>query len=151
MGFGARDHGSDVRIFATGWTAPTHFQCLFGATTLADAELRRITPEFEVRLDDISHCSDEEIRARAMGPAATLAFLFLRDGRREGRILAELLAWAHLFRAVLAAPNGQRAILQLFYLSKLAPSLGPEKLAERIQRAIPERNDIVSTLAEKMD
>jgi hypothetical protein len=134
----------------TGWTAPTHFQGLFDSTAMTDADLQRLTPEFEVALDDISHCSDEELRARTMGPAATLAFLFLRDGRREGRILAELLAWADLFRAVLATPNGQRAILRLFsYLSMVAPSLGPEELAERIQRAIPERNDIVSTLAEK--
>ncbi len=98
----------------TGWTAPTHFQGLFDSTTMADADLQRRTPEFEVQLDDISHCSDEELRARAIGPAATLAFLFLRDSRREGRILAELLSWADLFHAVLAAPNGQRAILQLF-------------------------------------
>jgi hypothetical protein len=89
----------------TGWTAPTHFLGLFDEATMADPELRRLTPEFEVHLDDISHSTDEELRARAMGPAATLDFLFLRDGRREGRILEELVVWADLFRAVLALPG----------------------------------------------
>jgi len=135
----------------TGWTAPTHFQGLFEPTAMADSELRRLTPEFEVLLDDLSHCSDAEIRGRAMGPAATLAFLFLRDSRREGCVLAELLAWADLFRALDVIPEGRRAILRLFsYLLKVAPNLGLKELAEQVQRAIPERNDIVSTLAEKL-
>jgi flagellar biosynthesis/type III secretory pathway protein FliH len=52
--------------------------------------------------------------------------------------------------AALALPDGQRAILRLFsYLSRVAPNVDPKDLTERIQRAIPERNDIVSTLAEK--
>jgi hypothetical protein len=89
----------------TGWTAPTHFQGLFEPTTMADAELRRLTPEFEVQLDDISYKSDLELRARGMGPAATLSFLFLRDGRREGRVLEKLIVWVDLFRAVLATPD----------------------------------------------
>jgi hypothetical protein len=68
----------------------------------------------------------------------------------EGRVLEELFTWADLFRAVLELPDSQRAILQLFsYLSRVAPNLSAKELAERIQRAIPERNDIVSTLAEK--
>jgi hypothetical protein len=135
----------------TGWTAPTHFQGLFDATIMADPDLRQLTPEFEVRLDDISHRSDEELRARAMGPAATLAFLFLRDSRQEGLILAELIAWADLFRDLDATPDGRRAMMQLFsYLLRVAPNLGLKDLAEQVQRAIPERNDVVSTLAEKL-
>src|SRR5512145_518170 len=135
----------------TGWTAPTHFQGLFDATTMVDEDLRQLTPEFEVRLDDISHRSDQELRARAMGPAATLAFLFLRDSRQEGRILAELIAWADLLRDLDATPDGRRAMMQLFsYLLRVAPNLGLKDLAEQVQRAIPERNDVVSTLAEKL-
>lgn len=134
-----------------GWAAPTHFQGLFDANLMTDADLRRLTPEFDVALDDISRTSDEELRARAKGPAATLAFLFLRDGRREGRILGELLAWADLFRDLDAAPDGRRAMLRLFsYLLRVAPNLGLIDLAEQVQRAVPERNDIVSTLAEKL-
>ncbi|HEY5961243.1 MAG TPA: Rpn family recombination-promoting nuclease/putative transposase [Polyangiaceae bacterium] len=122
-----------------GWTAPTHFQGLFEPAVMADTDLQRLTPEFEVQLDDISHCTDEELRARSMGPEATLGFLFLRDGRREGRVLDELVLWTDLFRAVITAPDGQRAILRLFnYLSSVAPNLDPKELTERVQRAMPE-------------
>jgi predicted transposase/invertase (TIGR01784 family) len=135
----------------TGWTAPTHFHALFEEHAMVDAELRRLTPEFEVQLDDISHLSDEELRARGMGPAATLSLLFLRDGRREGRVVAELLAWADLFRNLSASPEGRDALLRLFsYLLMVAPNLGLEDLAQQVQRAMPERNDVVSTLAEKL-
>jgi predicted transposase YdaD len=135
----------------TGWTAPTHFQGLFNATAMADAELRRLTPEFQVELDDLSHRSDQDIRARAMGPVATLDLLFLRDGRREGRILEELVAWADLFRAVLVLPDGQRAIVRLFsYLSRVAPNLNLKELTERVRRTIPETESVVMTLAEQL-
>src|SRR5512145_1152396 len=82
----------------TGWTAPAKFQGLFDASLMGDAEFRRLTPEFEVLLDDISGQSDEALRARAMSPAATLSFLFLRDGREEGRVLEEMPTWADLIR-----------------------------------------------------
>ncbi|HEY5958358.1 MAG TPA: Rpn family recombination-promoting nuclease/putative transposase, partial [Polyangiaceae bacterium] len=134
-----------------GWTAPTYFQGLFEPTAIADSDLRRLTPEFEVQLDDISHCSDEELRDRGMGPEATLGFLFLRDGRREGRVIGELLAWADLFSDLDASPEGRDAIVRLFsYLLRVAPNLRLKDLAEQVKRAIPERNDVVSTLAEKL-
>ncbi|HEY5954937.1 MAG TPA: hypothetical protein VIV60_00240 [Polyangiaceae bacterium] len=94
---------------------------------------------------------DEELRARGMGPGATLGFLFLRDGRREGRVVADLLAWAELFRDLGAGPEGRDAIVRLFsYLLKVAPNLSLKDLTEQVKRAIPERNDVVSTLAEKL-
>jgi predicted transposase YdaD len=135
----------------TGWTAPTHFHGLFDDNAMADAELRRLTPQFEVQLDDISHLSDEDLRMRGLGPAATLSLLFLRDGRREGRVVTQLRAWSDMLRDLSASPVGRDALLRLFsYLLMVAPSLALEDLAEQVQRAMPERNDVVSTLAEKL-
>lgn len=54
---------------------------------MSDPELASLTPGFEARLDDIGRLSDEALRTRTHGPEATLGFLFLRDGRRSGRIL----------------------------------------------------------------
>jgi hypothetical protein len=135
----------------TGWTAPTTFQGLFDAQTLGDAELKRLTPEFAVLIDDISYRSDEELRLRALGAGALLGLLFLRDGRREGQVLAELEDWADLFRALLGTPNGRRAILQLFsYLISVAPNLSLPQLEQRVQQAIPETEELVMTLAEQL-
>jgi len=87
----------------------------------------------------------------AMGPEATLGLLFLRDGRRSGRILRELANWADLFRAILASPEGQRAILRLFScLLMVAPDLDLEELTQQVHQAIPETENLVMTLAEKL-
>jgi predicted transposase YdaD len=135
----------------SGWTAATRFQELFGLVVNEDAVLRRLTPDFEAVVDDISHRSDAELRARDLSPQALLGFLFLRDGRREGRVLEELEAWADLIRAVLATPNGRSVILQLLsYLTKVAPNLGLKELAERVRRTIPETEEVVMTLAEQL-
>lgn len=135
----------------TGWTAARTFQGLFDPALLADEVLRRLTPDFEVVVDDISYRSDVDLRGRSLGPGALLGLLFLRDGRREGRILAELEDWADLSRALLATPNGQRAIVQLFgYLTMVAPNLDRSDLEERVRQVIPETEELVMTLAEQL-
>ena len=103
----------------TGWTAPMAFQGLFDEETMGDKELRRVTPEFAVLIDDISHRSDEDLRTRALGAGAVLGLLFLRDGMREGR-----------------------------YLISVAPNLSLPQLERRVQQMIPETEELVMTLAE---
>ena len=118
---------------------------------MADEILRRLTPDFEVVIDDISHRTDAELRARALGPMALLGLLFLRDGRREGRILEELEDWTDLFRALWNSPNGRRAIFQLFsYLIRVTPNLDRSALEETVRRVIPETEELVMTLAEQL-
>jgi predicted transposase YdaD len=135
----------------TGWTATTRFQGLFESTLMVDEILQRLTPSFEVVIDDISHRTDAELRARALGPMALLALLFLRDGRREGRILEELPDWADLVLALWNSPNGRRAILQLFsYLMRVAPNLSLPELESKVRQVIPETEELVMTLAEQL-
>jgi predicted transposase YdaD len=134
-----------------GWTAPTHFHGLFEPVQMNCPELQRLTPEFEVQLDDISHLSNDELRARAMGPAATLGFVFLRDGRRDVRILDAFVAWADLFHALHASPNGERAMLQLFsYLWRVTPNLSLDELTRRIRETIPETENVIMTIADQL-
>jgi len=95
------------------------FQGLFDEETMGDKELRRVTPEFAVLIDDISHRSDEDLRTRALGAGAVLGLLFLRDGMREGR-----------------------------YLISVAPNLSLPQLERRVQQMIPETEELVMTLAE---
>jgi predicted transposase YdaD len=129
----------------------THFHALFAPDLMSDPELARLTPAFEARLDDISRLSDEALRARTLGPQATLGLVFLRDGRRKGRVLKELANWADLYRTLLATPEGQRAILQLFsYLSMVAPHLDLEEFIQQVHQDIPETETLVMTLAEKL-
>jgi hypothetical protein len=134
-----------------GRSPPTQFHALFDPELMSDPLVRRLTPDFEVCLDDLGRLGDATLRSRSMGPTATLGFVFLRDGRRRGRILKEIARWADQFRALMASPEGQRAIVQLFsYLLVVAPELDLEDLKERIHQAIPETEELVMTLAEKL-
>jgi predicted transposase YdaD len=134
-----------------GHPPPTHFHALFDPALMSDPDLAQLTPAFEARLDDLSRLRDEALRARAMGPEATLGFVFLRDARRRGRILDELAKWADQFGFLNATLEGQRAILQLFsYLLIVAPNLDFEELTRRVHQAIPETENLVMTLAEKL-
>jgi predicted transposase YdaD len=135
----------------TGWTAATTFHGLFDPGLLADETLRRMTPAFEVSVDDISHLSDGELRARGMSPRAALGLLFLRDGRREGRILMGMALWAELLMALWNSPNGRRALEQLIgYALRVTPSLDPSELSKKVGRVIPEAEELVMTAAEQL-
>jgi hypothetical protein len=135
----------------SGWTATTTFHGLFDSSLMADPWLCRLTPAFNIVLDDLSHLSDAKLRARALSAAALLALLFLRDGRRENRVLARLLDWADLFRRLSRSRNGQRAIIRLFsYLYAVAPNLDLPRLRKKVRQVIPEKEDLMSTLAERL-
>ncbi|MGE5787122.1 MAG: Rpn family recombination-promoting nuclease/putative transposase [Myxococcales bacterium] len=135
----------------TGWTATTSFQGLFDEALMADAVLRRMTPQFEAAIDDISHARDAELRSRGLSPKALLGIVFLRDGRSEGRILEELECWAEEFKELLASPDGVRAICQLFsYLMRVAQNLERSTLERRVRQVIPETEELVMTLAEQL-
>ncbi len=132
----------------TGWTTSTRFESLFAPELLP--LLGDHLPRFEVLLDDLSHKDDRELRARMLTDFATLAFLFLRDGRRGDLVVTSLPSWGDLLRQLFDGPGGQRALLQLLsYISSVVPDLAPEKVSESLERALPERTNIVSTLAEQ--
>jgi len=132
----------------TGWTTSTRFESLFAPEVLP--LLGAHLPSFEVLLDDLSHKDDAELRARMLTAFATLAFFFLRDGRRGDLVVTNLPSWGDLLQQLFDGPGGQRALLQLLsYISSVVPDLAPEKVSESLERALPERTNIMSTLAEK--
>ena len=135
----------------TGWTAAMTFHGLFDPDLLAIQTLGRMTPAFEVVIDDISHLSDDVLGARGMSPRAALGLLFLRDGRREGRILMGMALWAELLMALWNSPNGRRALEQLIgYALRVTPSLDPSELSKKVGRVIPEAEELVMTAAEQL-
>lgn len=134
----------------TGWTSTTSFQGLFDEALMADAVLRRMTPQFETVVDDISHASDAELRSRGLTAKAVLGLVFLRDGRSE-RILTTIECWADQFQELRASPEWERAISQLFsYLWRVASNLEWFYFQQRIRQVIPEAEELVMTLAEQL-
>jgi predicted transposase/invertase (TIGR01784 family) len=135
----------------TGWTATTSFQGLFDEALMADAVLRRMTPQFEAAIDDISHVSDAELRSRGLSPKSLLSIVFMRDGRREGRIPAMLECWADQFHELRGSPDWERVVCQLFsYVIRVAQNLERSALESKVRQVIPEAEELVMTLAEQL-
>ena len=112
-------------------------------------ELLRLTPRFEFLVEDISHMTDEEVRARTADAFGRLALLSLRDARNRRRLVAGLRRWGDLFRAILRRPEGSRALMQVFeYLSGVA-EVGLPTMARAVE-ATPEAERVIMTLAEQL-
>jgi predicted transposase YdaD len=135
---------------ATGWNASTCLEQLFEQTLLAEPRLRSCVPRFSFLLDDISHLSDEDLRARALGLLPTITLWALRDARHPGRIQSSLSRWAVSLRELARAESGAEALLTIFrYLSLVAKNASPRTILAAIVAAAPDAKDtLMQTLAE---
>ena len=136
---------------ASGWTASTRMDELFDASVSEDATIRPYLPRISFVLDDISHVTDEELKARALGLLPTLALWALRDARKPGKIEKNLLRWTAIIRDLARSESGAEALLMIFrYLSVVANDLSPHTLAATLALAAPETKDaLMTTLAER--
>jgi len=138
------------------------FQVPFAATSLLKATPicfsqcpsleRRGLPSFEFHLDDISHIPGETLRARAFDAFATVAVAALnRSHESEEALLQALAPFADLFAALVAAPHGARALAIIFeYLSRVAPRLTPQGLAQALAPYTTQGQDILMNIVDQL-
>jgi len=93
-----------------GWTASTAFEALLDVDEDALAVIGAHVPRFSFWLDDISHESDDALRARAMSAIGRLSLFCLRHARSPVEILEGIRAWVGLIREARRAPNGFAAL-----------------------------------------
>jgi predicted transposase/invertase (TIGR01784 family) len=135
---------------ASGWTAATDMRELFDPALVAQPTIVAHVPRFSFVLDDISHLSDLDLAARALGLVPTLTLWALRDAREPGRAARSLGRWQTWFRELLRAESGQEALVTIFsYLSLVAEDLTPQILLATLDSTIPEANAVMTTLAEQ--
>jgi hypothetical protein len=134
-----------------GWRGPTTFQHLFAPTVLAVPGFREFLPAFRFALDDLSHQSNEQLKARAVAPFLQLFFWALRDGRRSSLILTGLGAWADALTNTANAENGVDAIRSLFDYIAEAGRMDAEqrkKLRERLAQHSPSAENALMNFSE---
>lgn len=134
-----------------GWTAATRVEDLFDPELVAEPNLRGHVPRLSFLLDDISHISDEELRARALGLLPTLTLWALRDARHPGRVQASLSRWSSVMCDLAALDSGAEALATIFrYLSLVVEDLSPQIVHSALSLAAPETKDsLMTTLAER--
>jgi hypothetical protein len=95
--YAEEDEGEEVRLpvvlpmilhhSKTGWTAATELAALYGEALEEEPGLKGHAPNLKCSLMDVSHVSDEELKAMALGAVTTLTLWALRDARSPARLL----------------------------------------------------------------
>ena len=90
-------------------------------------------PRFRFILEDVSHETDEALRARAMTALARLSLWCLRHAREPWELVDRLGGWMDLLREVRAAPHGAAAlVLVMRYIFATNEPDRPEDLVLRL-------------------
>lgn len=135
---------------ATGWTAATRTEALFDPALLAEPTILERVPRLGFVLDDISHLSDDQLAARALGMLPTLTLWALRDARRPNAVRRSVSRWQSVIRELTTADSGLEALLTIFrYLSLVTQDLPRQTLLATLANTPPEIKDpLMTTLAE---
>jgi len=109
-------------------------------------------PRFRFVLEDISHQTDEALRARAMTALARLSLWCLRHAREPEELVDRLGAWMDLVREVRAAANGVAALVLIMrYILAVNEPDRPEKLIARLLAVTgKEGKEEIMTAAEQL-
>jgi hypothetical protein len=136
---------------ATGWTAATRTEALFDPALIAEPTILASVPRLGFVLDDISHLSDDQLAARALGMLPTLTLWALRDARRPRAARRSLSRWASVMQQLAAAESGREALLTVWrYLSLVAHDLPRQTLLATLANTPPEIKDpLMTTMAEQ--
>jgi predicted transposase YdaD len=124
----------------TGWTATTAFEDLLDVDAETLGAIAEHVPRFRFVLEDISHESDQALKARAMTALGRLALWCLRHARDPQVLLDRLGEWVDLVREVRRAPDGPATLLLIwrYILSTNEPKRDPDDVVARLLAAVGE-------------
>lgn len=135
-----------------GWTGSTAFEDLLDADEDTLAAAAAYVPRFRFMLEDISHETDEALRARAMTALARMALWCLRHAREPWELVERMGAWVDLVREVRRAPGGAAAlVLILRYIYERNEPDRPDELIARLAAALgDEGKEEIVTVADHL-
>lgn len=135
-----------------GWMAPTSFHQLCAPDPASIVGVAKLVPSFEILVEDLSHLTNEQLRARALSWLPTLTLWVLRDARDLGELVRNALLWADAAAEALQTPNGMEAFGLLFrYVALITDRLNFDQFSANIlsQTTEAERATMTMTAAEE--
>lgn len=136
----------------TGWIGSAAFEDLLDIDAATLADVAPHVPNFQFVLDDLSHESDEQLRARAITALARLSLWCLRHAREPWELVDRLGAWADQVGEVRRAPNGMAALVLIMrYIFATNEPAEPEALVQRLLAAVGEEGkEEIMTAADQL-
>ena len=135
----------------SGWRGATRMLDIYDLPDELRESFAPYLPDFRFVLDDLSHQSDDDLRARALSALVTLVLWALARARGSADIQADLAGVVDLVRRVVDSERGVEAlVLILRYILEVtnAPS---DTLATYLHRTVDSRTaEAVMTTAERL-
>jgi predicted transposase/invertase (TIGR01784 family) len=125
---------------ASGWTGSTAFEDLLDADAPTLAAMADHVPRFRFVLEDISHESDEALRARAVTALVKLSLWCLRHAREPEELVERLGQWADLVREVRQAQGAAALVKIMRYILATNEPAKPEHLVIKLIAAVGEED-----------
>lgn len=138
------------------WTASRSFRSLFDLSPLEEPgrhALAELLPDFEFLLDDLAVLPEESIHARVLSALGRLTLLCLQHIRStdEAEATAAIRRRVGLVRSVLEAPDGQKALVALWFYVLSTTDLPAEGLRILLAEEVGARaEETVMSTAEKI-
>ena len=136
----------------TGWTGATAFEELMDLDDATREAAVPFVPRFALVLDDVSHVTDDELRARALTALGKLVLACFRHARDMNGLLENLRPWGRTLSEVRRAPSGLRAFaLVVRYIFNSAGNVDPRRVRALVEGAVePEVKEAIVSLAENL-
>ena len=126
-------HGAD------GWHKAVSLADLYALDPAQEAAFAAHLPALRFVLYDLGIEPEEAVAHRGLTALGKLALLCLKLGRTSANILIDLTPWLYLFAAVLAAPDGARALSRVLIYILQTTSVPPEEVLALIEERFGDR------------
>ena len=113
--------------------------------------LSELVPNMGFILDDLTLCSDEQLRERALAAFSKLTLWLLRSGRDGPTLLTQLESWVPILEQLLQAPTQAEALAHLLrYVALVSDEMNFDEFRGKLQQALPTSEDTLMTIAEEL-
>ena len=130
-----------------GWTHARTLAELFDPAVPASAALARLVPGVPLIIDDLAHCSNDDLRRRKLPAFPKLALWLLRDARDRKRLLRNFDSWIDLFEEVERGPDGRDALTSLIvYLFRVIDPRHHDELRAKLRLLGSRTKDIAMSI-----
>ena len=135
-----------------GWTSARSFQQLLHGDVMAIPGMADLVPRFSMIVEDLAVRSDDDLRARSLGPFHKVALWLLRDSRDPVRLLDGFDAWTPTIIEAGQTRSGADAMkVMIQYLFEVLDPVYFDLIRAKLRKLGTRSREIAMTIAEYLE